>query len=470
MTDGNHSGFQHGLRNGGPASLVWGMLFSIVGTMSLAMSLAEMASICPIAGAQYHWTALFAPPKIKNLITWMQGWVTVFAWQAAVASIFFLVATQVQGLIVLNNPSYVIQRWQGTLLMWAVLLFNFAVNVYGIKMLPVIQLIGGIFHVAAFIIITVPLILLSKRSTANFVFTAVVNDGGWKSDGVSWCIGLLTAAYCFLGFDGAIHMSEEVRNPSLVIPKILIQTIVINGGLSFVFVLVLLFCIGNVDAALQTPTQYPIIEIFYQAIGSVKATTAMMTVITALGLISSIGVVASVSRLTWAFARDGGLPYSKFFAHIDKDHHVPFRAIGFVSVVVILLSLINIASTTALSAFFALTTASLYISYVIPIVLLIWKRFRKEEIAFGPWTLGRWGMAVNIFAVVYAFFVCIFVPFPPILPVTKDNMNYAAPVLLGLLILLSIDWMIRGRLNFTGPLKELLEPRTRRSSSNAHMT
>jgi amino acid transporter len=73
MVDEIHSGFQHGLLNGGPASLVWGMLFSIVGTMSLALSLAEMASICPIAGAQYHWTALFAPPRIKNLITWMQG-------------------------------------------------------------------------------------------------------------------------------------------------------------------------------------------------------------------------------------------------------------------------------------------------------------------------------------------------------------------------------------------------------------
>lgn len=68
-----YSGFQHGLRNGGPASLVWGMLFSIIGTMALALSLAEMASICPIAGAQYHWTALFAPPKIKNFVTWMQG-------------------------------------------------------------------------------------------------------------------------------------------------------------------------------------------------------------------------------------------------------------------------------------------------------------------------------------------------------------------------------------------------------------
>ena len=58
-----NSGFAPALRNGGPAALVWGLIFSITGTMALALSLAEMASICPIAGAQYHWTALFSPPK-----------------------------------------------------------------------------------------------------------------------------------------------------------------------------------------------------------------------------------------------------------------------------------------------------------------------------------------------------------------------------------------------------------------------
>jgi choline transport protein len=118
-------------------------------------------------------------------------------------------------------------------------------------------------------------------------------------------------------------MSEEVRNAPIVIPQILVQTIAINGGLAFTFALVLLFCIGDIEKAMNTPTGYPIIQIFYQATGSVKATTAMMASITIIGMGSSIGVVASVSRLTWAFARDGGLPYSKFFAHVRPlpAHH-----------------------------------------------------------------------------------------------------------------------------------------------------
>lgn len=175
------------------------MLLSLTGTMALALSLAEMASICPIAGAQYHWTALFAPPRIRPFITWMQGWATVFAWQASTTSIFFLVAGQIQGMVILNYPDYVPARWQSTLIMWLLTCFSFAVNVWGIQILPSLQLLGGIFHIVFFIALGVPLILLARRSTSEFVFETVMNNGGWSSDGISWCLGMLTVTYCFLG-------------------------------------------------------------------------------------------------------------------------------------------------------------------------------------------------------------------------------------------------------------------------------
>jgi hypothetical protein len=52
--EGVATSFQLGLQNGGPVALVWGMILSASGTLCLALSLAEMASICPISGAQYH--------------------------------------------------------------------------------------------------------------------------------------------------------------------------------------------------------------------------------------------------------------------------------------------------------------------------------------------------------------------------------------------------------------------------------
>ena len=112
-------------------------------------------------------------------------------------------------------------------------------------------------------------------------------------------------------------MCEEVRRPAEVIPRVLIQTIAINGTLAFSFLLVVLFCIGDPRQALQTGSS-PMIEIFHMATGSVKAATAMQCALTVFEVVSYVAVSASASRLTWAFARDGGLPFSNFFAHVGS--------------------------------------------------------------------------------------------------------------------------------------------------------
>ena len=96
--------------------------------------------------------------------------------------------------------------------MWAFTAFSFAVNVWGIQILPLLQLFGGIFHVVFFIALSVPLILLAPRSTPDFVFKTVMSEGGWQNDGISWCIGMLTVTYCFLG--------ESIFSVLLSIPAI----------------------------------------------------------------------------------------------------------------------------------------------------------------------------------------------------------------------------------------------------------
>lgn len=191
--------FYAGLYNGGPVALVYGMLLTLTGVLALAASLAEMASICPISGAQYHWTYMFAPKKSAAFITWMQGWITVFAWQATATSVVFLGAIQIQALMVLNYPDYTYERWHGTLLMWAIMLLMFVINVWGIRLLPVIELIGGICHVVFFIVLLITLVVLAPQRPASFVFTKFLNNGGWPSDGVSFCVGLLTAVYSLSG-------------------------------------------------------------------------------------------------------------------------------------------------------------------------------------------------------------------------------------------------------------------------------
>lgn len=137
------------------------------------------------------------------------GWITAFMRIAVTASVAFLAATMIQGLVILNYPdTYEPQQWHGTLMYWAVTLAIVLINIFGIRIFPYLETLALILHVIFFFCILVPLVHLAPRSTPEFVFHSFANNGGWKSDGVSWCIGLLTSTYAFSGVDGASHMGE----------------------------------------------------------------------------------------------------------------------------------------------------------------------------------------------------------------------------------------------------------------------
>ena len=152
---------------------------------------------------------------------------------------------------------------------------------------------------------------------------------------------------------------------------------------------------------------------------------------------------------------------------VDRKHRVPKRAILLVSGGVVILSVINIASETALNAILALSTSSLFVSYLIPIVMMIIRRLdaSRGPITFGPWNLGRYGMALNIYALAFGTFVCIFVPFPTEIPVTAANMNWSGPVFLGVCLILVLDWTFRARKSYSGPMKDLLQSKNKGSSA-----
>lgn len=126
-------------------------------------------------------------------------------------------------------------------------------------------------------------------------------------------------------------------------------------------------------------------------------------------------------------------------------------------IVIALLCLINVGSSTALSAIISIGIAAIVISYTIPIILLIRKRIYHEPIPFGPWTLGRYGLAVNLYGALFGVFISVFAFFPTTIPVTAENMNYAGPVILGLVFVAVMDWLIRGKDVFKGPLREMIE-------------
>lgn len=122
-------------------------------------------------------------------------------------------------------------------------------------------------------------------------------------------------------------MSEEIQRASVIVPRSIMLTLVINGSLGFGMVIAVLFCLGDLDAALESPTGFPFMEIFLRATNSVGGATTMCCIVTVLAMCANVGFLASASRMMWSFARDRGLPgwrtFSKVCAKLRKGGMFP---------------------------------------------------------------------------------------------------------------------------------------------------
>lgn len=132
-------------------------------------------------GGQYHWISEFAPRSKQKVLSYFIGWLCTLGWQSGVAIGSFLAAAQIQGLIVLNNEDYIYQRWHGTLIMIAMVLFVFVFNTFLAKHLPLVEGLVLCLHLGGFFAILVPLWVLGPRGESHQIWTQFSNEGGWPS-------------------------------------------------------------------------------------------------------------------------------------------------------------------------------------------------------------------------------------------------------------------------------------------------
>jgi choline transport protein len=234
-----------------------------------------------------------------------------------------------------------------------------------------------------------------------------------------------------------------------------IVSIAINGLTGFCMLLAILYCMGDIDAALSTPTGFPFIEILTQASGSIAGGTALSALLVVMFCCATLTIVASSSRQLWAFARDRAVPHPRAVGYVDKRMKVPLTSIAITCVVTCLLSLINIGSATVLNAILSLTVAGFFGSYLIPFSLFLHKRIKNPaQVPPGPWNLGKWGVLVNAFAIVWTVVVMFFSFWPTGVPVTPVNMNWSC-VIWGAVVLFALGfWALHGRKIYTGPVVE----------------
>lgn len=124
---------------GGPVAILYGLLASSVGTLAVAVSLAEICSVYPCIGAQYEWTAILAPERHRRWMSYACGWIVTGSWWALAATGPSLFGNLTVGFIDLFNPDYVFHNWHQFLLYLSVEVCALLINAFGTAAMPLLS-------------------------------------------------------------------------------------------------------------------------------------------------------------------------------------------------------------------------------------------------------------------------------------------------------------------------------------------
>jgi hypothetical protein len=96
-----------------------------------------------------------------------------------------------------------------------------------------------------------------------------------------------------------------------------------------------------------------------------------------------------------------------------------------------------------------MSTTALYLAYVIPVFLNYRnKRLQRGEfttLSTAPWSLGRFGLPINLISIVWVAFITVLFSIPP--------NELAGLTMLGLGALLFLYWQLSQKRRFRGPRK-----------------
>lgn len=156
----------------------------------------------------------------------------------------------------------------------------------------------------------------------------------------------------------------------------MVASVIIGSTTSLIFFIALLYCVTDVNEIVTSPAG-ALLALLFQATGSVAGSLCLQVFPVGAMFFASQAVLTTSSRMTvssliapsplelrvpsypytdficpleqLAFARDGGLPASRFFTKVD-DEGVPTHAIYLSSSLVALFGLIYLGSSSALNA------------------------------------------------------------------------------------------------------------------------
>lgn len=237
----------------------------------------------------------------------------------------------------------------------------------------------------------------------------------------------------------------------------------INGITGLIYVIVMLYSLGDLNNLLQSPIGFPFMQLYLNVTKSRAGASVMSLCVSLVAVAANTSGCASTSRTAWAFARDEGLPYSGFLSVVNAKLKVPVRMIIVVTTLQVLLGFIYLASSTAFNAVLSMAILGTYASYLSPICFMFfcgrksWPRAPTGH-SFGPFQLGKYmGPLINTVAIIWLIIAMIFGTFPTLRPVTPENMNYCIVVTVGWVLIGAVYYFLGGKAHFKGPEMHLTE-------------
>jgi len=309
---------------------------------------------------------MISPKKWVPIISWITGWINTAGWIALTATGGLLGSQLIVGIISFMQPSYSPQRWHQFLIYIAYNIFAFCINAFLTRILPLFTKAAFTWSIAGFTIICITILSCASPNyqSGGFVYGTFINDVGWP-DGMAWLLGLLQGGLGLTGFDAVAHMIEEIPSPTIEGPKIMIYCVGIGLFTGFIFLSVLLFCLANVEDAISS-TAGPMLQIFFDATNSRAGSICLLMFPLVCLLFATTSIMTTSSRMAYAFARDGGLPFSRFFAKVNPRLDVPLNSLYLTCILVIIFGCIFLGSSSAFNAIVSASVVALGITYAIP--------------------------------------------------------------------------------------------------------
>src|SRR5713101_6865941 len=419
--------YGHGLKYGGPLQMLLGWPLVTLFTLAVAASLAELASAYPTAGALYHWSSILGGRGAG----WSTAWLNVIGQFAITAGIDYGLAEFLAAMLGLNGRG-------PTLLLCAAILFTHAaLNHLGVRLVARLNDLSVWVHVAGVAVLVGALAFFAPHQPARFL---LVRSGS----GYDFAVGLLLACWTFTGYDASAHVCEETHDPTRNAPWGMVLAVLVSGVAGYALLLAVTLSIGDLGVAQAADN--PFIFVLQSALGS-RLGNALVGVAMLAMWFCGLSSVTSNSRMLFAFARDGGLPFSRQLATVSDRYRSPHVAIWVSTAAALAIALWTEAYSdyreAVYTAMTALATIALYASYGLPIWFGLRARQSGRWTRLGPWHLGRWSAAVNVAALLWICTLTVLFVLPP--------NQVAGYTFAGALALLGVYWVFWMRQRFKGP-------------------